>query len=90
MAIPITQKVRTALHQLLQREAAAVLQPSHVRLGAGGHHGGDGDDDVVGGEPGGDGDDVAGREPGGDGDHFADCHRPPGGVHEGGHRVGHG
>ena len=30
MAIPITQKVRTALHQLLQREAAAVLQPPHV------------------------------------------------------------
>ena len=36
MAIPITQKVRTALHQLLQREAAAVLQPPHVRAGAGG------------------------------------------------------
>ena len=33
MVIPIiTQKVRAALHQLLQREAAAVLQPPHVSV----------------------------------------------------------
>ena len=32
MLIPIIQKVRAALHQLLQREAAAVLQPPHVSV----------------------------------------------------------
>ena len=30
------QQLRAALHQLHQREAAAVLQPPHVRCGAGG------------------------------------------------------
>lgn len=33
---PAVQQLRAALHQLYQREAAAVLQPPHVRAGAGG------------------------------------------------------
>ena len=32
------QRVRADVHQLLQREAAAVLQPPHVRPRAGGIH----------------------------------------------------
>ena len=31
----VVQRIRAALHQLHQREAAAVLQPSHVCAGAG-------------------------------------------------------
>ena len=34
--IATVQQLRAALHQLHQREAPAVLQPSHVRRGAGG------------------------------------------------------
>jgi len=32
--LKIVQQLRTALHQLHQREVAAVLQSSHVRSGA--------------------------------------------------------